>query len=699
MKTTRPVLATLLMTALPLTLIAATSLSGRGSRAEPRPAPAPTPTAPAVTPVTQGPRPLPPAENGVGRLVPNLAYKDLAGKKQTLGGSRAARATVVAFTSSSCPVSKKFAPALARLEAQYRAKGVEFIFVDPIASDTPADLKAMAAAQKWQGPVVRDTSGTIARALEARVTTDAFVLDGARTVVYRGAVSDQYGLGYARDAARHNYLSDALDAVLAGDPPIIAATEAPGCALAVPTAKAAPAPVTYYSRIARLMQTHCVECHHSGGTAPFPLDTLESVRAHAGAIAQAVERRAMPPWSAAPPTAGHKTLWVNDRSLPKADRADLLTWLGGSKPVGNVADAPLRRSFDRGWKIARPQAVFQLPQPVAVKAEGVMPYVNIDVPTGFTEDKWVNGLEIQPTARGVVHHVLVFAVARDASGKVARGDEAEGLNGFLAGYVPGTSAFIYPDGFAKKIPAGTTLRFQIHYTPNGTAATDQTRLGMTFAAKPPEHEVRVAGIANVLLNIPAGSTRHPEKGVIPVPVEAKILAFMPHMHVRATACRYDVVSPGGTRQTLLDVPRYDFNWQHYYRYADPVTIAKGSTIEFTGWYDNSAANPANPDPNKNVRWGPQTTDEMLLGYVEYYLEGPSEEQIISSVLTSLGGISGIEALFRQVDKNGDGTVTREELPRRGLFERLDTNHDNAVTLDEIRALAATVSAPKAAPGK
>ncbi|MES2461489.1 MAG: redoxin domain-containing protein, partial [Armatimonadota bacterium] len=596
-------------------------------------------------------------------------------------GAKAARATVVAFTSSSCPVSKKFASSLARLEAEYQAKGVRFIFVDPIASDTPKDLKALAAAQKWRGPVVRDTAGAVTRALGARVTTEAFVIDGARTLAYRGAVSDQYGLGYARDDAHRHYLKDALDAVLAGSTPTVAATEAPGCALVAPTAKTVSAPVTYYSRVSRLMQTHCVECHHSGGTAPFTLDTLESVRAHAGAIAQAVAARSMPPWSAAPPPAGHSTEWVNDRSLPKQDREDLLAWIGGAKPAGNVADAPIPRSYATGWKIGTPQALFQLPRPVPVKADGVMPYVNIDVPTGFTEDKWVNGLEIQPTDRGVVHHVLVFAVERDASGKATHNEEAEGLNGFLAGYVPGTGSFIYPDGFAKKIPAGSTLRFQIHYTPNGTATTDQTKLGLTFASKAPDHEVRVAGIANVLLNIPAGSQRHPEKGVLPVPVDAKILAFMPHMHVRATACRYDMVSPSGVRQTLLDVPRYDFNWQHYYRYADPVNVTKGSRIEFTGWFDNSTANPANPDPKKNVRWGPQTTDEMLLGYVEYYLDGPSDGQMVNSVLTSLGGISGVEILFKQVDKDGDGKVTRTELPRRALFERLDTNHDGFVTLE------------------
>ena len=689
----RPLLVSLLLAALPLTVLAAEAFS----------APAPV-TAPTAS-VLQGPQVLPGAENGIGRLVPALTFMDLSGKTQTLTTAKTAKTaqvTVIAFTSSSCPVSKKYAPALARMEADYAAKNVRFIFVDAVASDTVKDLKAMAVAQGWKGPVVRDTGGTMQKALGARVTTEVFVLDAARTLVYRGAVSDQYGLGYARDDARHHYLTDALDAVLSGEPPVVTATAAPGCALVSPAASkttAASTNVTYYARIARLMQTNCVECHHTGGIAPFPLDTLESVRAHAAAIHQSVERRAMPPWSAAPPAPGHQTLWANDRTLPAGDRTDLLAWTHGSKPVGNVADAPLPRSFASGWKIGKPDAIFELSRAVAVKAEGVMSYVNIEVPTNFTEDKWVTGLEIHPTDRGVVHHVLVFVINKDASGRVSR-SQTEGLDGFLAAYVPGTNSFIYPNGFAKNIPAGAILRFQLHYTPNGTATTDQTRLGLKFASHAPEHEVRVAGLANVFLNIPPGDAHHGEKADIPVPFDAKILAFMPHMHVRGSACRYEVVAPDGTRQTLLDVPRYDFNWQHCYRYADPVKVTKGSRIEFTGWYDNSTGNPANPDPNKNVRWGPQTTEEMLLGYVEYYVDGPSDGQQIGSIVSSLGGLAGIQALFHAVDKNGDGKVTPDELPRPALFKRLDTNGDGAITLDEIKALAsqgsgASAGAPKA----
>jgi hypothetical protein len=222
-----------------------------------------------------------------------------------------------------------------------------------------------------------------------------------------------------------------------------------------------------------------------------------------------------------------------------------------------------------------------------------------------------------------VHHVLVFVrlPAEQEGGKRRRADGDEERGGFFAAYVPGNSAVTYPDGFAKHLPAGSSLKFQIHYTPNGTATRDQVRLGMIFADRPPEHLVRVIGLVNPLLSIPPGASHHEEQAGIPILKPARVLGFMPHMHVRGKAFRYEATWPDGTTRTLLDVPRYDFNWQLAYRYAEPLALPLGARLRARGWFDNSADNPANPDPTRTVRWGPQTTDEMMLGYVEYYFPG------------------------------------------------------------------------------
>ncbi|MBY0514171.1 MAG: redoxin family protein [Gemmataceae bacterium] len=578
--------------------------TGTAEKAEPaKPQPEPAPAAKGEV-VRQGPRVVRPAELGVGRLVPDAAFTDLAGKPGKFSDVKANRLLVVAFTETGCPLCKKYAPGLARMEKEYAAKGVAFLFVNPNAADTPGD-------HGFAGRYVHDKAGTLTAALGAKTTTEVVVLDAARTVVYRGAVDDQYGLGYALDAPRNAYLRAALDDLLAGKPPVTAATTAPGCELSVKPAGAMPP--TYHARVERIVQQNCVECHRAGGIAPFPLETYEQVVARKAAIKRAVDDRTMPPWFATPPAKGEHSPWVNDRSLTDADKADLLAWLGGDADKGDPADAPLPRSYASGWHIGKPDAVFELPKPISVKAEGTMPYQTVAVPTDFDDDRWVQALEVQPTAREVVHHVLVFALPKGQR----RGAEAQG---FFAAYVPGNNTLIYPEGYAKKLPKGSDIVFQIHYTPNGKATTDQTRFGMIFTPKAPRHEVRVAGIANTMFQIPAGADNHKVEARIPVPFNARALAFFPHAHLRGKAARYDAKFPDGTTRNLLDVPRYDFNWQLMYRYAEPVAVPRGSTITYTAWYDNSTKNPANPDPTRRIGWGPQTYDEMHLGYLEFVID-------------------------------------------------------------------------------
>jgi len=230
-----------------------------------------------------------------------------------------------------------------------------------------------------------------------------------------------------------------------------------------------------------------------------------------------------------------------------------------------------------------------------------MPYKQVVVETHLTEDKWVQAIEVQPGNRSVVHHVLVFVQKGDDSEAVSESEEAEGRGGYWAIYVPGNSTRIFPTGFAKRIPKGAKLRFQMHYTPNGTATEDSTRIGLVFAKQPPEHEVRVAGVVNARLSIPPGAENHEESATIRLPMDVQVLGFLPRMHVRAKACRYNLVSTDNTAKTLLDIPRYDFNWQLLDNYLDPLPLSQGSTIKFTVWYDNSRNNPANPDPTKTVR--------------------------------------------------------------------------------------------------
>ncbi|CAN5911981.1 redoxin domain-containing protein [soil metagenome] len=569
--------------------------------------------------ITEGPVALKASDQGVGHLVADLPLTDLDGRACQLSSFKQSKAIVLAFFSATCPVSGKLGPELGRLEKELTAENITLLLVDPIATESTDEMKAFATKYSIKAPIVHDKANALTQALQTTTTTEVFVIDAARTLVYRGAISDQYGLGYQLDAPRQSYLRDAITSLLNGQPITIGATTAPGCALDVSPSKAVVAntETTYHHQISRILQNNCLECHHQDGLGPFSLETYEDVIEHAGMIKKQITRGAMPPWFAAPQADPHGSPWMNDRSLSESDKSTLLTWLDSNRPAGNIADAPVAMKYSKDWIIGQPDVVFQLPQPVSIKAEGTMPYQNVTVQTNLAEDRWIQSYEITPTDRSVVHHVIVKVINK---GGTATEDEVRSeREGFWAAYVPGYSYRILPDGFAKKLPAGASIHFQIHYTPNGKATQDQLKIGLKFASKAPQYEVHVLGLANPKLNIPAGAANHVETTQQNVPVDMTLSGYLPHMHVRGKSFKYEVTYPDGSQETLLDIPRYDFNWQLQYILSKPKIIPKGSVVKTTAVFDNSANNPANPDPTKNVRWGQQTYDEMMIGYVEYFL--------------------------------------------------------------------------------
>lgn len=571
---------------------------------------------------------LKPADHLVGRIVPDFSFRDIDGIEHRVSEFKSHAATVIAVTSTSCPLSKRYLPTLARLEKSY-AKQVRFVFVNATSTDANTAIHKAIDAHDLNGPYVLDRDEVLLSAVGAKSTTDCFVIDQALTLRYRGAVDDQYGFGYALEQPKQLLLADALNAVLSGQTPLISATDAPGCLLNYgkskpkAVAKAEETSVTYHNRISRIVQANCVECHHDGGVAPFSLTQPEELASHAAMISRVVENGTMPPWFAAPSAKGTTNVWLNDRSLTEPDKKDLLNWLNSDRPLGNPAEAPIARTFVEGWHNGEPDAVIQLPKPIVVPAEGIMPYQQVIVETGFDEDKWVRGFDIRPTASSVVHHVGVFVESGSSPAK--KGDEMEKSGRYLALYVPGNSWRLFPDGCAKLLPKKSRLRFQIHYAPTGTAAEDQTRLGLYFSKQPPTHELYATGVLNPAIKIPPKVSDHKETARLAFPADIQILSFLPHMHVRGKSFRFEAVTKGDASTVLLDVPRYDFNWQLAYHLSEPYTLPKGAKLRVRGVFDNSSRNPANPDPTQTVYWGQQSHEEMLLGYIEYIV--PSETLI------------------------------------------------------------------------
>lgn len=552
---------------------------------------------------------------GVGTRLDDFAVADLDGRIRKLS-DYAGEAVVLVLRDADCPLCKRYGPRLAEFEQEWRKKGVRFLYVNVQAADTAERMAEDRKTHGLKGPYVADRDRGVQRVLRARTTTEVFVVDGARTLRYRGAVDDQYGIGSSRPEPRQHFLRDALERVTAREAVEIEATTAPGCALAEVDPPAAPKAITFHEHVERIVQRKCQSCHRDGGAAPFALETFEQVRGRRGMIEFMVEESLMPPWSAAE----HTGPWANDPRLSEREKAQLLAWIEQDAPRGEPATAPQPRSWPDRWLIGKPDLVVPIPNAFDVPAQGVVSYRYAYVQLPTEEDRWIERMEIRPTQPQVVHHVLVFLEAptpRNAS-REQRRRRQEGLRGYFAGMVPGQSTTEYPAGLGKKLPAGAWLKFQIHYTPNGVATQDRTEIGFVFADGPPAHEMLTSAAAAVRFEIPPGDPEHAVTARYRFREDGHLVSFAPHMHLRGKAFRYDLRTPDGKVTTLLEVPRFDFDWQYRYRWVEPRAVEKGSVLEVTGVFDNSPENPANPDPTATVRFGEQTFDEMMIGYFEWY---------------------------------------------------------------------------------
>ena len=392
-------------------------------------------------------------------------------------------------------------------------------------------------------------------------------------------------------------------------------------------APAAPQPVPTFTRdVAPILYKNCVQCHRAGEIAPMSLITYAEVRPWARAIRKATADGVMPPWHAEAP----EGTFENDRRLSAIDKQTIARWVEGGAPEGAPGDLPARPVLVDGWRIGTPDAVFEMQEDYAVPASGTVEYEYFYIPTNFTEARWLQAIEVRPGNRGVVHHALAFYLAPPEGPRPApvlkfipehvklpprapgkRPPQHRDLPGrVLTTYAPGTDPQVFRPGTALRLAPGGIIELQMHYTANGKAGTDRTKIGMIFAKEPPLHELRPAQFLNATLSIPPGAANHRVDTEVGFLQDVTVWGVFPHTHVRGKRWEYSVALPDGTVTPLLSVPRYDFNWQTYYMFKQPITLPKGARILSSAWYDNSDRNPSNPDATAEVRWGDQTWEEM-----------------------------------------------------------------------------------------
>ena len=359
--------------------------------------------------------------------------------------------------------------------------------------------------------------------------------------------------------------------------------------------------VTFNKDVAPIFFKNCAECHRAGEIAPMSLMSYKEARPWAKSIKEKVINREMPPWHADP----HYGEFSNDRRLSQKDVDTIVAWVDGEAKEGDRKDLPPAPKFADGWNIGKPDKIFYLPEEYSVPATGVVAYKYFSVPTNFKEDMWVQAAEIRPGSRAVVHHIIVF---------VQGGREQQRL---LVGYAPGEQPAVMSKGLARKIPAGSNLVFQVHYTPTGTEAKDRSYVGLIFAKEPPEKELVTRPVMNMKFAIPPGDPNYRVESTYTFTENAHIHSLMPHMHLRGKDFEYRVTYPDGTSKVILSVPKYDFGWQSYYMLKEPVAAPKGTRLDCVAHFDNSEKNKHNPDPTKEVLWGDQTWEEMMIGWMSF----------------------------------------------------------------------------------
>jgi peroxiredoxin len=555
------------------------------------------------------------------KTVRPFTLQDAADRSVSLASFKDSKAVVVVFLGTECPVNNLYVTTLAGLHKSYSGKGVAFVGINSNVQDTPTRIAAHVKANGIPFPVLRDPANVVADDFGARRTPEAFVLSPAGKVLYQGRIDDQFGIGYKRKAATRRDLAVALDEVLAGKAVSKPLTDVAGCLIARAVKPKETGTITYTKHVSRIMQQRCQECHRPGQVGPMPLRTYEDAVAWSDMIREVIEEGRMPPWGADP----KHGQFLNDRSLPKAERDTLLGWIKEGCPKGDPKDLPTAKEWPAGWTIGKPDVVFQLPREVNVPAEagkGGLAYQYFHVQTNFDEDRWIEMAEARPGSREVVHHILVYIVEPKRAGDRPRdrrpGPPKDGIGkGLLAAYAPGDLPMKLASGYAKKLPKGALLAFQMHYTPDGLQRKDRSSVGIVFAKKPPKYEVRTRAVTQRLFLIPAGARSHEVTSRSTFDEDVEVLSLFPHMHLRGKDFRYTAVLPGGKKEALLWVPRYDFNWQTSYVLQKPLKLPAGTRIDCLAHFDNSADNPNNPDPKKAVWWGEQTWEEMMIGFVDY----------------------------------------------------------------------------------
>ncbi len=543
-----------------------------------------------------------------------LRLVDLAGQIQQLGDRDGTQAVALVFLSPECPISNQYLPELNRLAAHWAQAPVEVygVLSDPSLSRTRA--QTFADEYRPGFPLLWDSAGALAAALEPTHVPQAFVIDTQGKVVYRGRIDDLFAaVGRRRPQATSHDWQQAVDAVLAGQAPQVAETEPVGC----PREARPLTEPTFARHVAPILRAQCAECHRPGAVAPFSLLTYDDAAKRAKFLAQVTASRLMPPWKIHPGTGDFR----GERRLSPAELATLDAWAAAGAPEGDPAEIPPLVENNSGWQLGEPDLVLTMGDEYLVPADGPDVFRYFVIPIDIPENQIVVGVEFRPGNPRVVHHAILYL---DSTGEARRRDALDPEPGYEGGLVPGFAAGTLgfwapgytprrlPRGIGQKLAQGSDLALQLHYHPSGKAEPDRSQVALYFAERPVDRYLSTLALIDLAVDIPPGETSHRMKYSFTTPVELELLDVTPHMHLIGTEMKVTATLPGGEEQ-LLVWSDWDFNWQDQYRFRQPLRLPAGTRFDLEAVYDNSSGNPANPNvPPARISLGEMTTDEMCI---------------------------------------------------------------------------------------
>lgn len=578
-----------------------------------------------------------------------------------------APAVVIVTQANGDAAIRAAAPALKALAASYGAKGVEFRLLNSSLKDRREAILAEADKVGFDLPILMDVNQLVGEGLGVTRSAEAFVINPKTwQVVYRGPVA---GVG------------PALDALAAGQPIPASNAALTGAPIAFPE-RGAGAKLTYVKDVAPILEAKCVACHQEGGIGPFAMTNYEMVKGFSPMIREVIRTDRMPPYNADP----HVGKFSDDKNLSPAEIKTLVHWIEAGAPRGEGTD-PLGavKHVAAEWPLGKPDMVIDIPA-FKVPASGIVDYQRPAIANTLTEGKWIRATTVKPGDRQSVHHVLTGWMSE----MPANGQSSETRwKGSVGGYAVGAESNIYASNVGSYLPPGGAIGFQMHYTPYGKEAVDNSKIGVYFYDKPPELMMRSVVVIDPTITIAANSGRHKEVAYVEFPNDALLYSAFPHAHYRAYANDLWVQTPDGKKTLLLSMPRYDFNWQRAYTFEKPVKIPAGSRIIANYVYDNSKRNPANPDPTIKVTWGEQSHEEMLFTQLSFrWLDETAAKQVDSDARFAPTRLMGM------MDDNLDGKLQKAEAKGQlgsmiaTYFDRIDTSKDGALDKAELAAAQA-----------